>query len=307
MEKNNLTKIFLRALFGENRGFIEYRVLQTFDGKTRMFNHFFCETVDEAVSDEILSELGQSNYDERCDIYFGVLPRASQSGRQDNIQYITTLWSDLDGKDYAGGKSEALTRLCNFSQTPSVVIDSGNGYHAYWILQTAVPNENPKLIRGILKGIGQHLGADSVFDLCRILRLPNTMNWKGKEKPVACEIVERFFKPEMRYALADFGHYYVDPGTESTQTSLGPIPDEIPKRFQELLIKNKRLSDVWYGRATMPNNTTRSAYDMSIASILRHHYFTVEEIIAILPHAPSGKGCDATRQYLEHTIRKTNV
>lgn len=226
MTKSDLTKNFLRTLFGENLGFIEFRVLKAIEGKTSMVKQLFCESVDHDVFDTTLNKLSKVNYYDDSGIFFGVLPRASQSGRQESIKHITTLWADLDGKYYEGGKSEALGTLVNFQENPSIIVDSGHGYHAYWILKKAVPIENPTLIRGILRGIRKSLGVDSVLDLSGILRLPGTFNLKNGNKPVECEIIERTFNPELRYTLADFSYYYDEPGHETVHAAIRPIPNE---------------------------------------------------------------------------------
>jgi hypothetical protein len=64
-------------------------------------------------------------------VFFGACPRFTKDGTKAGVKTVTCLWADLDGKDYEGGKEEALRVLMAFPIPPTVIIDSGNGYHAY--------------------------------------------------------------------------------------------------------------------------------------------------------------------------------
>src|SRR5262249_29246108 len=69
-------------------------------------------------------------------VYFGVLPRLAglepfKSGKKDDIQSGKAVWVDIDGKH------GALERLKEFSPLPSIIVDSGNGYHAYWLVTSS--------------------------------------------------------------------------------------------------------------------------------------------------------------------------
>lgn len=128
--------------------------------------------------------------------YVGVCPRRSEAkdGGKEGVAELRYLWADLDGKDFGGGKDEALSRLRDFSLRPTFTIDSGNGYHGYWQLST------PILIQGLgsieeaeryLKGLSAELGADmSCAEVARIMRLPGTYNLKDPANPKLVHFVE---------------------------------------------------------------------------------------------------------------------
>lgn len=214
MDKYSLTSNFLRSLFGENHGLVEYQIMKTINGVASIVEQVFCETLNDAISGSVLNTLMRENAF-GCDIYFGALPRVSRSGHQEDIRYITTLWSDLNEKDYKKGKAEALQRLHAFPIEPSVIVDSGSGYHSYWILKNAIPNNNPDFIRGIINGIGIKLGANPILDLRKTLRLPSSKCWNGKEIPIGCDIIEKFYEPERRYRIKMFENFYVDPDSDA--------------------------------------------------------------------------------------------
>jgi len=143
-------------------------------------------------------------------IYFSVNPRpSSKRKKQRDIKDIICLWLDVDAKNFAGGKEEALRRLTDFALPPNIIVDSGNGYHAYWILAEPIinrTNEQSLKLQQILNGLIKVIGADRQrknFD--SVMRLPGTLNVKDAEHPKECKVIElnlaRF------YALSDFEQY----------------------------------------------------------------------------------------------------
>lgn len=86
-------------------------------------------------------------------------------------------------------KARTLHQLRALTYPPSVIIDSGGGYHCYWLLRNTVPldatNRNDVQIiqNGWVKMVGGDPGA---ADLRRVLRMPGTYNCKaafGEESP----------------------------------------------------------------------------------------------------------------------------
>jgi hypothetical protein len=84
------------------------------------------------------------------------------------------------------------------------------------------------------------------------------------------------------------------------------VPKEVPPRFLALLKTDAKLAATWNGTRKLPNDNSRSGYDMSLAQQLKQHGFSDEQTASILIQSPSGKGQDATQQYLAHTIGKTD-
>ncbi len=71
---------------------------------------------------------------ERANVFFGVCPRFGDGGRFDlawQIRIVRALWCDIDNATVAG----ALARVAKAGlPQPSVVVNSGNGAHLYWLL-----------------------------------------------------------------------------------------------------------------------------------------------------------------------------
>ena len=67
--------------------------------------------------------------------FFGVGFRRDRSGILESVTRIGAVWADMDAKDFDDDKdtAKAATRLLTLP--PSFLIDSGHGYHAYWLLK----------------------------------------------------------------------------------------------------------------------------------------------------------------------------
>lgn len=144
--------------------------------------------------------------------YFGVCPRRERRGTRENILRAPALWADLDCKD-SGGKRQAMERLRQAlppGLQPSILVDSGHGYHAYWLLSTPwefTSQERRERFEALLRALAFLLGGDpAVADVARLLRLPGTMNQKSE--PLPCYVVD--FAPQRRFAAADL-HPYLHP------------------------------------------------------------------------------------------------
>lgn len=302
----HINRNFLEVLFGkcfkQHQGFFEYRLIRN---KGEVKQRFYA-SLDEALGDSVLSELRALN-EQGWNIFFGASPRMRKSGEKADIAHVATFWADLDGKDYPGGKAEALEKLLNFEITPTAIVDSGHGYHGYWVLSEVVVVSDPKQLEGCMLGIERVLGSDSVHNLDRVMRLPGFVNMKYLNEPLPCVLLEEYFHPELYYELDDFKRYWVDPGSQTRAITLGDIPNEVPSRFEKLLESDRKLSATWHGTRKLPNDSSRSGYDMSLAQQLKQHNFSNEEIAAVLLQSPSGKGQEATPQYLALTIGKARV
>lgn len=135
-----------------------------------------------------------------ANVYFGVAHRDGRGGKTENVTYATTLWADIDGKDwdqnnYDDGKTAALEHLKKevpSELAPSIVVDSGHGYHVYWLLRSpyAFSSDDRRAeFTSTLERLSLVLKGDRrVKDISRILRLPGTMNTKDAEHRL-CSII----------------------------------------------------------------------------------------------------------------------
>lgn len=123
-------------------------------------------------------------------VYFGVNPCKAipQRGKPekvratlDDLSSINCLFAEFDAKDY-NGKQPALSHINNLSLSPNVVVDSGGGYHCYWLLTNPmkiVDHATLTYFQNIQARWVAHVGGDKgAKDLARVLRVPGTYNYK---------------------------------------------------------------------------------------------------------------------------------
>ena len=190
-----LSTEFLEILFSDlNGGFIEIR---SFHRLTQQPQQRFYRSIEEINIEQLALE---------HNVYFGVCPRTTKAGDKKSVKRIACLWADLDGHDFSGGKEEALSKLQTFLIKPTAIIDSGNGYHAYWLLKEAVIIEIEQdvlRVEAYLKALAQALGGDlACAEIARVLRLPETFNYKNPKEIKTVRIIE--FNPAQQSNLSDF-------------------------------------------------------------------------------------------------------
>jgi len=137
---------------------------------------------------------------QHLNIFFGIQARRDGGGKKADVTKVRTLWADLDFKGYADGREGAFRAMEAFSLRPTVVVESGNGFHLYWFLAAAIAPS--AAIEQLLGRLYQRLGADkSVLDLSRVLRVPETFNNKTTPAKLARVYHAEY---EASYTLADF-------------------------------------------------------------------------------------------------------
>jgi hypothetical protein len=166
-----------------------------------------------------------SAYDTR-DVYVGVAVRRGEDGTKTGVCRISALWADLDAKDGYTRESR-LKQLADLPYHPSVMVWTGGGWHAYWLLKK--PAESPEeldLAELVMRHLAKGLDSDPVHDLSRIMRVPGTSNHKyGKPRPVELEHLD----PDCRYDLGDLqGMAESLPGSAGADVmSSGKVPREV--------------------------------------------------------------------------------
>jgi hypothetical protein len=137
-----------------------------------------------------------------ANLFFGVNPRQNASGVKDAVDHTRCVWVDLDrvSHDQAAGRWQPIL------PDPSIVVNSGSGIHLYWLLDHDHAVKDTKARTNFetsLKRLYQDLGADSVQDVSRLLRLPGFLN--RKRRPVPCALLSCDSK--RRYSLSTFARW----------------------------------------------------------------------------------------------------
>lgn len=163
-------------------------------------------------------------YGAKTNTFFGVGLRKKAlkngfRGSEKDILCVTTLYADIDIKGNAHAQTslpsstdEAIDFLHGLKVKPSIIVNSGNGIHGYWLLDKPFiieTEDDRKHILSIFKCFGRYVNSeakergwkiDSVYDLARILRVPGTINHK-LSTGAKCEVIESDGK---RHNIIDF-------------------------------------------------------------------------------------------------------
>lgn len=137
------------------------------------------------------------------DVYFAVNAFKTSSRKADDMKYGKTFFIDIDVGDHAKKYPtkelalQNLLALCKHTTLPSPtwIVDSGNGIHAYWVTDTVLDATTwqtyatrfKQLLLRAQNEIGLLFDHSVPADSARILRVPGTSNFKDplNPKPVA--------------------------------------------------------------------------------------------------------------------------
>ena len=159
---------FYKALFNNFDDYIEIRLID--DGKVQPIFLTYKELLNYPTP-------------KNTNVYIGIYERKKKgNGTAENCTMTNAIYLDFDDM----GLEEIKFRIdMNGVPQPSMIVNSGHGYHVYWLLNKPAGKE----IKPITDKLAKLLKADSVAtDTARILRVPDTMN--VKDDPVPCKLVE---------------------------------------------------------------------------------------------------------------------
>jgi hypothetical protein len=242
------------------------------------------------------------------DVYFGVgLVRGAPRGRGTaaDVGAIGALWTDLDlagpahpGKRLPTSAEEAHGVLASAPLPPSIVVHSGNGLHAYWLLKEPwvfdTPAEWQHAVRtargwhGLIQLMAAQQGwqIENLGDLARVLRLPGTCNRKDPAAPVPVRVLARV--RERRYDPQDFEPYLVDDPVAASagddhgglELDLDAEPPEA--KLQRALCDSEQFRRSWERRRDDLADTSQSGYDLSLATMAALRGWTDQEIASLV-------------------------
>ena len=266
------------------------------------------------------------------DAYFHVTlhDQSEVNGRGNNnsSRILTCLWADIDlaeagkvtSKNYPP-REFAFNLLHDLDHPPSIIVDSGNGLHAYWLLEDhLIAQEYDQLpaafqahLRSALVdvGSGEAYDLDSTGDLARVLRVPGTTNSKGGRR---VEIIEFF--PDRRYSVVElesccrnFQFTSPDPVEYySCDIELDPEAEVADTKFNQLM-KNAKFKASWDEKREDLQDQSPSTYDMSLASQAIQADWSDQEIVNLIVSYRRKHGHDLKLRpnYYTRTIAKARA
>jgi len=154
----------------------------------------FVESIGEV--DALVQELLTAN----MDVYFGCAKfLGSESRAQKNATYFKSFWLDIDcgvGKPYADHAegNTALDIFCTANTLPRpTLVNSGRGLHAYWPLTSTINRLQWQVVANKLKQLCEQqsfeIDPSVPADSARILRVPETFNFKDINNPLGVKVL----------------------------------------------------------------------------------------------------------------------
>lgn len=147
-------------------------------------------------------------------VFFAPCLRKDKKGSVASAILLPAVWIDIDCDDDQQKREKGMAKLCAFDPAPSIIVDSGGGWHAYWLLDEPFmleTEEAKQKISQIMQGMFTALDGDEnyVKSVASIIRLPSTINTKPERNNAMAKIIE--WHPERRFSLTDFEWLEVKP------------------------------------------------------------------------------------------------
>ena len=269
------------------------------------------------------------------DVYFGLglgpsdISDKHKRFKIDEVKAITAIWLDADyglhdsGKKYPETPEDTIHLIGQIFMQPSLIVDSGGGFHAYWILKEPWVFENDddrkqaqRTIRGwqdMIMSIWRKAGytIDSTKDLARVLRVPGTINHKYNKE------VKIYSRSNFFYNPSDFEQFIGSYDSEATiavekvdvNVDMPLTMEEIAiyqKKFLILMEEDPEFRKTFYRRRKNMNDDSLSGYDAALARRAVDNGFSDNEIVhLIITFRELHGGIEKVKRkkYLQDTIR----
>lgn len=189
---------------------------------------------------DALAAYVDSRRKQRHNVYFatGVYDGDKREARSTALK--KALYLDIDtgkGKDYDTKKQAAKAfeefRVATGFVRPSIIVDSGNGLHYYWVLRKPISLDQWVILADTLKSLCKSYGLHSdnkvTTDAARILRVPGTVNYKDPANPKEAKILRAY--PE-EYTLRQLQDALGTGTTSAVEMLRGTVGDDLTSGFE---------------------------------------------------------------------------
>jgi len=215
-------------------------------GYGKYIDQRFANTKEEV--DEIVIELVNKKFD----VFYGCAKFGPASNRtHENALHFKALWIDIDCGSKKGVPDEKgriqgylsqkiglqeLQKFCGTVGLPKpIIVNSGNGIHAYWLLEETLDRRLWQPLANRLRELCKEHGLivdPSVFEASRVLRVPGTFNFKSEPLEVTVLNEKTTYMPydQVKQLLG------------APEPKFDEVPDFIPKKMSpmmEALVGNK--------------------------------------------------------------------
>jgi hypothetical protein len=196
---------FLGALYPQPQAemWLELRCIHPETGEVRAF---WAQTGSEKQRASVLKQVDKLN-GEGFGVYFAPCLRWEKKGSAASAALLPSLWVDVDCDGDPQRRDKGLAKLREFDPGPSVIVDSGGGWHGYWLLDEPFKlnsDEDKQCIAQIMHGLFAALDGDEAYvkSVASVMRLPGSTNTKPDRNRAPVQAVD--WRPDRRYALRSF-------------------------------------------------------------------------------------------------------
>ncbi|HOL73552.1 MAG TPA: hypothetical protein PKW45_19045 [Bryobacteraceae bacterium] len=262
----------------------------------------------------------------------------SQRCPADQVAGLTAAWADFDVLSEAHPKKslpasiEQALSVAPLEMPPSVVVATGNGAHAWWLLKEPylfdTDQERKRAASVVLRwqtllrfnAANRGWAFDRLADLARVLRVPGTLNHKDRAHP---KLVKVHQVTDRRYNLSDLEDYLDQLGipkqetneqkatTTVTQPADSSIVINLNAQLPEDLIKrwidvDMRFRNTWFRQRHDLKDQSQSGYDLALADFGMDAGLSAQQIVdLIIQHRRMHGQKQRTRaDYFERTLAK---
>jgi len=197
----------------------------------------------------------------------GATRRDASSRRKNNLKSFPGAWVNIDFKDFENDPKNALETLSSFLLKPSILVSSGGGFPAYWLLKKPhqIPCKNQPHFE-VLNRLGTHVvgGDRPAVGFPPILRISGTTNFPNANKRALgpmTDSVQLLRLSTKRYRLSDLEAVV---GVKRVST----LPAEFSSRFRQMLQLDPNLHATWNSTRADLTDKSRLGYDIAMADFL---------------------------------------
>lgn len=184
--------------FFYNRSSSELIALRAIAGKDELSGSWYFPTIGE-LEQQIRRSVAKEEVPPN--MYFGVCTHSKPGPSKNDVCTGFAAWADIDlGSTILNEKMKIIDSIIKnrLLLHPSIVVDSGNGVHLYWLLTE--PTNNLDLLERTCRNLGIIVGGDEVFDRTRIMRVPGSLNTKAGPPGLLVQVIR---ENNIRYSLED--------------------------------------------------------------------------------------------------------
>lgn len=232
-----------------------------------------------------------------------------------NIDTFNFVFLDMDLKDGIYETKEAfLSELTKFSLKPTMVVDSGNGIHAYWRMSDL---DRSSYVLTQLALIKKFNTDDSVWTVLQLMRVPAFFNTKNPDNFVQARILEEYSSGAI-YQFGDFPKELFDLDQNTKKKAENHIArlegrleidlgkdanvDELPDSFLTLIEENKEAERMFRDPKSFGD---RSAVDMKLANLLFTKGINIRDAVLVISNTQKALEKGASRkEYAQLTVSK---